>query len=116
MLYPNESARQTDSSVSGTAAWKTDRFLTDDLTMDLKGFYRYDELGYNDPSNPPASLHRTQSASLDATQKLSFSERAAVIYGGSASYDSADSTNFSTLRDRLNLAGFLSLPLSPWKT
>jgi vitamin B12 transporter len=113
VLYPNDTARQTDSSASAALAWKSERFLADGLTMDLKGFYRYDELGYNDPSFPPASLHKTQTASIDATQKLSFSERAAVVYGGSASYDSVDSTNYSTLRNRLNLAGFLSVPLSP---
>jgi outer membrane cobalamin receptor len=112
LLYPNDTARQTDSSASATLAWKTDRFLADGLTMDLKGFYRYDELGYNDPSNPPASLHTTQTASIDATQKLSLSEQAAIVYGGSASYDAVDSTNYSTLHDRLNLAGFLSVPLS----
>ena len=113
LLYPNDTARQTDSFVSATAAWKTDRFFADDLTMDLKGFYRYDELGYNDLANPPASLHKTQTASLDATQKLSLSERAAVVYGGNASYDSVESTNYSALHNRLNLAGFLSAPLSP---
>ncbi len=113
LLYPNDTARQTDSSASATLAWKADRFLADAFTMDLKGFYRYDELGYNDPNNLPASLHKTQTASLDATQKFSFSEQAAAVYGGSASYDSVDSTNYSRLHDRLNLAGFLSIPLSP---
>lgn len=113
LLYPNDTARQTDSSISTALAWKTDRFLSDALTMDLKGFYRYDELGFNDPSSPPASLHMTQTASLDATQKLTFSEQAAAVYGGSASYDSVNSTNYFRLHDRLNLAGFLSVPLSP---
>jgi outer membrane cobalamin receptor len=113
LLYPSESARQTHASASGAAAWKTDRFLTDALTLDLKGFYRYDELGYTDPSFSTVSLHKTQTASLDATQKLDFSEQVAAIYGGSASYDSVDSTNYSAPHSRLNLAGFLSVPLTP---
>lgn len=113
VLYPSENARQTDASASGAVAWKADRFLTDALTLDLKGFYRYDELGYTDPSYATVSLHKTQTASLDATQKFDFSEQVAAIYGGSASYDSVDSTNYSAPHDRLNLAGFLSVPLTP---
>jgi len=113
LTFVSDSARQTDSSLSGSLSWKTDRFLTDALSLDVKGFYRADTLGYTDPSFPPPSLHQTQTASLDVTQRLSISDAVAMVYGGSGSYDYAQSTNFTSVKDRLDLAGFLSLPFSP---
>jgi outer membrane cobalamin receptor len=106
-------AQQTDWSASGSFGWKTDRFYSDALTMDMKGYYRYEELGFNDPAFPPASLHKTNTASLDLTQKLTLSEQVASIYGVNGSYDYADSTNFAAPKDRLNLAGFVSVPFTP---
>jgi vitamin B12 transporter len=79
----------------------------------VKAFYRYDALTYNDPAYPPESVHRTQTASLDATQKFQASDQVALVYGASGSFDYADSTNFSAPKNRLNLAGFLSVPWSP---
>jgi vitamin B12 transporter len=106
-------ARQTNSSASGSLSWKTERFFTDALTFDLKAFYRYNTLTYNDPVWPPESVHRTQTASLDMTQKLTFSDLVSAIYGGNGSYDYADSTNYANPKGRLNLAGFISIPVSP---
>jgi outer membrane cobalamin receptor len=111
--FPNATARQTDTAVSGSVGWKTDRFFSDSLTFDLKAFYRYDQLGYDDSAFPPASLHKTHTASLDLTQKLKLTEWAAAIYGGNTSYDAVDSTNFARVQDRLGLSGFLSIPLAP---
>ena len=111
--FPNATARQTNAAASGSLAWKTERFFTDALTLDLKGFYRYDELGYDDPTNPPASLHRTHTASVDVTQKFIIANPVSAIYGGSASFDHVDSTNYASPKERLNVAGFLSLPISP---
>jgi vitamin B12 transporter len=109
----SQTARQTDTSASGSLAWKTDRFFTDALTLDFKSFYRYEELGYNDPTYPPASLHRTQSAVGDLTQRLTLSDAVSITYGGNVSSDIVDSTNFAGPKHRLNLAGFLSVPVSP---
>lgn len=107
-------ARQTDTAGSGSLAWKTDRFFADSLTFDLKAFYRYDVLSYNDPAFP--SVHRTQTASLDMTQKLTFSEHVSAIYGGNSSYEYADSTNYANPNDRIDLAGFVSVPVTPIET
>ncbi len=118
LTYVSTTARQTDSAVSGTLSWKTNRFLTDALTLDLKAFYRYDELALHDPASPPASTHRTRTGSVDVTQKLTLSDLAALIYGGSVIDDFADSTNLAGLKNRLNVAGFLSAPVTPvdWLT
>jgi outer membrane cobalamin receptor len=107
-------ARQTDTSASGSFGWKTDHFLIDPLTLDLKGFFRYDQLGYTDPDPvyPVDSLHQTGTARLDLTQKLTISDQVAAIYGWSASYDSVNSTNYAALQSRSNFALFLSVPLS----
>ncbi len=106
-------ARQGDTAASGSLSWKTDRFLVDALTSDLKAFYRYDQLTYNDPTYPPKSVHTTHSALLDLTQKLTLSDALAVVYGGSGAFDAVESTNYSAPQRRLNLAGFLSAPVSP---
>jgi vitamin B12 transporter len=108
----SQTARQDAASASAAAAWKTGRFLADALTLDLKGFYRYSQLGYNDPAYPPASLHQTHTASFDATQKLTLSDWISAVYGGNVSYDYAQSTNFAAPHDRLDVAGFLSLPVT----
>ncbi len=109
----SSNATQHDTSASSSLSWSTDRLFSDSLTLDLKGFYRYEELAYSYPLWPPASLHRTHSASADITQKLTISPMLAAVYGGSVSYDLADSTNLAQPKDRLNLAGFFSLPFSP---
>jgi len=113
LTFVSTTARQGDASGSGSLAWKTERFFSDALTFDLKAFYRYDQLTYNDPVYPPESIHRTQTASLDLTQKLAFSDIATAIYGGGAYFDFADSTNLPGTKQRLNLAAFLSVPVSP---
>ena len=94
-------ATQTDTSASGSLSYVTGRFLTDALTLDLKAFYRYEELVYIDPAFP--GDHHTHSASLDVTQKLAVSEVVSAVYGGTVWFDYADSTNFATSHQRLNL-------------
>jgi outer membrane cobalamin receptor len=111
--YVSTTAKQKDTNASVSLSWKTDRFLADALNLDLKAFYRYDELGYADPAYPPDSLHTTHSASLDLTQKLTYSEQFFAVYGGSIWYDWAKSTSFSAVKDRLNVAAFLSVPFTP---
>jgi vitamin B12 transporter len=105
-------ARQGDTAASGSLSWKTNRFLVDALTFDLKAFYRHDQLTYNDPTYPPKSVHTTNSALLDLTQKLTLTDALAVVYGGSGAFDSVESTNYSAPQQRLNVAGFLSVPIS----
>ncbi len=109
----SQTARQDAASASGAVAWKTDRFFTDRLTLDLKGFYRYSQLDYNDPAYPPASLHQTNTASFDLTQKATIiTDWISAIYGGNISYDYVQSTNFAAPHDRLDGALFLSLPVT----
>jgi vitamin B12 transporter len=108
---------QSDTSAAGYLLWKTDHLFSDSSTLDLKGFYRYDALAAADPAPPypPAynDLHQTQSLGLDATQKLTMDESVAAVYGASAYYDYVQSTKLMGTRDRLNLAGFISVPWSP---
>jgi outer membrane receptor protein involved in Fe transport len=87
--------------------------MSDALTLDLKTLYRYDRLSYTDPAISVDSLHQTHTVALDATQRFTLSDSITPVYGGSAYFDYADSTNFSGIKDRLNLAAFLSVPLSP---
>lgn len=110
----SDTARLDDTAATGAVTWKTDRFFTDALSLDLKTYYRYDDLtyNYNIPGVSP-SVAQTQTASVDLTQKLTLNDVLSAVYGGSASYDSIDSTDFTSTKDRLNVSGFLSVPLSP---
>jgi vitamin B12 transporter len=112
VYYPSAAGRQYDNSAAGILGWKADRFLRDDLSLDVKASYKYDDLQFNDPAFPPASDHRTQTAGLDVTQRFAAFDTVSFIYGGGASYDYVDSTNYSGPKDRLNLSGFLSAPVT----
>jgi vitamin B12 transporter len=103
----SDTTRQTETQVTESFSWKNKGFFMDALAVDLKGFYRYDELAFG------ASLHRSQTASLDFTQKLGLSDFFSVLEGGSVYYDYVDSTNYASARQRFNIAGFVSTPFSP---
>ncbi|MGO9308808.1 MAG: TonB-dependent receptor plug domain-containing protein [Spirochaetia bacterium] len=105
-------ATQEDTTAKGSFGYSTNSFFTDSLTFDLKGSYQYAQEIYDDPLSPPTSTHTTNSVSLDLTQKLAASEEVSAVYGGSASYEAANSTNLTSEKDRLSTAGFLSVPFS----
>jgi len=114
VYYPSAAGRQYDTSATGTFGWKTDRFLADSLSLDVKASYKYDDLRFDDPAFPPASEHRTQTAGLEITQRLLASESLSLVYGGSGYFDYVDSDNYEAPRDRLNLGAFLSAPVTPF--
>ncbi len=116
LTFVSTTARQSDASGSGALSWKTDRFFGDALTLDVKSFYKHDVLTYDDPTYPPESTHRTRTAGLDVTQKLTLSPLLSMVYGGNLGYDDVDSTNYTRHRTRLSLAGFVSVPVSPTDT
>ena len=111
--YPSTQASQEDTTAMGSFALTTDRFLADSLTLDLKGAYRFAQETYDDPLSPPQSIHTTNAANLDVTQKLTLSDAVSAVYGASGSYEVADSTNLSGGDSRLSLAGFVSAPFAP---
>ena len=112
VYYPSAAGRQYDNSAAAIFGWNVGRFLRDDLSLEVKGAYKYDDLQFNEPAFPPVSDHRSHTASLDVTQRFAAFDVVSFIYGGSASYDYVDSTNYSGPKDRLNLAGFLSSPVT----
>lgn len=107
-------AEQENTSASGTVNFDTPRFLSDALSLKIGGFYRFDRLGYQDPSQtPPAdSTHTTHTAGVTLTQKLTISDSAALIYGIDTEYDFVDSTDIGRL-NRTALGGFAAFPVSP---
>ena len=116
LSYVTSQASQEDTTAIGSFAYQADSFLSDRLTLDLKGSYHYAQEIYNDPLAPPESIHATNSASLDLTQRLALSDEISAVYGGNSSYEVVDSTNLYGTNDRLTLAGFLSVPFSPLRT
>lgn len=112
LTFISQAGRQYDTSAAGTLGWKADRFLRDDLSLDVKASYKYDDLRFNDPAYPPESVHQTQTASLDVTQRFAPFDAVSFVYGGSAYFDYVDSNNYASAKDRLNLAAFLSVPIA----
>lgn len=113
LTYATSQASQEDTSVAGSFAFTTPRFLSDALSLDLKGSYRWTQETLADPQNPPTSSHVSNAAALELTQKAAVLDFLSAVYGGSAAYEAVDSTNLTGFRDRLSLAAFLSLPVSP---
>jgi vitamin B12 transporter len=111
LTYISQAGRQYDTSAAGTLGWKSDRFLRDDLSLDVKVCYRYDDLRFSDPAYPQ-SVHQTHTASLDVTQRFAPSDSLSFVYGGSAYFDYVNSNSYSSPKNRLNLAGFLSVPVA----
>ncbi|HVO37551.1 MAG TPA: TonB-dependent receptor [Spirochaetia bacterium] len=113
LTYATSQASQEDTSVAGSVALTTPRFLSDALSLDVKGSYRWTQEILADPQNPPTSSHISNAAALELTQKAAVSDFLSAVYGGSAAYEAVDSTNLTGFKDRLSLAGFVSLPVSP---
>jgi outer membrane cobalamin receptor len=111
--YATSQAAQEDTSVAGSAAFITPRFFSDALSLDVKGSYRWTQETLADPQNPPTSSHVSNAAAVELTQKAALADFLSAVYGGSAAYEAVDSTNLTGFKDRLGLAGFFSLPLSP---
>ena len=105
-------ATQEDTTAMGSFSLTTSRFLADALSLDLKGAFRYAQETYDNPLFPPQSVHTTNAANVDLTQKLTVSDALSTVYGASVSYEQVDSTNLSTTNNRFSLAGFLSVPLT----
>ena len=105
---------QEDTTADGSFSYGTSSFFSDRLSLDLKGSYRYaNETLQNPGLFAFTSIHTGNTVNLDLTQKFAFSDIASAVYGGTGSYETVNSTNLSTQRDRLTLAGFVSLPFSP---
>ncbi len=106
---------QEDTSANGSFSYGTSSFFSDKLSLDVNGSYRYFTEYLQNPAQYSAftSTHTGNAANIDVTQKFAFADAASAIYGGAGSYEVVDSSNLSSQKDRLTLAGFLSLPFSP---
>jgi len=107
-------AEQENTAASGTINFDTPHLLTNAMSLKISGYYRFDRLGYQDPSQTPPedSAHTTHSAGVTLTQKLTISDAAALIYGADSEYDFVDSTDIGRLH-RTSAGGFAAFPFSP---
>ena len=93
-------AEQTDLQLAGTFGYRTDRFLSDALTMDLKASYDYYRTDYYDPKNLIDSRHHHHEARVDAFQELLSFDSFILNYGMNLGYERIISTDLE-FRDRV---------------
>jgi outer membrane receptor for ferrienterochelin and colicins len=93
-------AEQADLQLAGTFGYRTDRFLSDALTMDLKASYDYYRTDYYDPKNLIDSRHHHHAARVDAFQELLCFDSFILNYGVNLGYERIDSTDLE-FRDRV---------------
>ena len=104
-------ARQKTMTAQGQVLFDTDRFLTDVLSLNINGFYKYYGIDFEDPDYDPSStkLHTT---GLDLTQEFIALDMLSLIYGGNITYEYAISTEIDEHK-RINGAAFLELAFYP---
>ncbi len=90
-LTPN--AEQQDLKLGGTLNYKTDKFFSDFLGLDIKSFYNFFRVDYKDPKCSFDSTHETHSAGADIAQEMLFFDYFSLIYGGSLNFDMMNSTD-----------------------
>ncbi|MBN1698194.1 MAG: TonB-dependent receptor [Spirochaetales bacterium] len=105
-------ASQREAMAGCTLGMTSQKFFTDLITLDLKGFMQYHSLDYTDPHAGVDSTHTTFSFGCDLTQELMLSDYISLLYGGTFSADRLDSTDMGK-RERNNVSGFIEVPLFP---
>jgi len=109
ITYPTPDAAGQDTKGGCTLQLYFDRFLTDTVMFDLKGFYQYYALDYN-PGAGTNSLHANHESGADLTMEISYFDFCSIIAGGNLFYDYMESTDLGQ-QTRVVLAGFADFPL-----
>ncbi|MBN2534356.1 MAG: TonB-dependent receptor [Spirochaetales bacterium] len=110
--WPSVDANQTDVSAHGSIHYTTENFFTQFLTFDMKVFYKYTSLGYEDPDDyyPVDDLHTTNTIGFDVTQELLYFDLFSLVYGGNFFYDYVESTQLET-KERIGGGLFAEAPI-----
>ena len=103
-------AEQQDLKLGGTLNYKTDRFFSDYLGLDIKSFYNFFRVDYKDPKWSVDSRHETHSAGADIAQEMLFFDYFSLIYGGSFNFDMMNSTDLGN-KERIYAGGFTEIPI-----
>jgi vitamin B12 transporter len=105
-------AHQIQQCLGSSLHYKTDKFFTDLLTLDLKGYYNIHQVDYEEPRGSVSSLHTNQSGGIDVSQELFALDYVSFLYGGTVHYEVLESTDMGE-KSRLNYAGFAEIPIYP---
>ncbi|MBN2440585.1 MAG: TonB-dependent receptor [Spirochaetales bacterium] len=103
-------ATQEQTGLGTSLQYKTDTLFIDILTLDVKAFYNYFKVDYDDPLYSEKSSHITQSGGIDLTQEILASDYFSILYGGVLHYETLESLDMGD-KERLNCAGFAEIPL-----
>lgn len=113
LVMISDDATQDDLLARGQVGYKSDEFLSRFLTLDIRGFYTFSSLKYEDPDLlfPVDDLHKIHTVGLDASQQLLSFDAFSLVYGFNLLYDAVDSTQIGTEK-RTSGGFFVEVPLS----
>jgi len=101
---PSTDAKQEDIFASGYFNYKNPGFLIDFLNLDIKGFYKFYQLDYENPDElyPVDDRHKTHTFGIDILQEM-------------IKYDFLDLVNSTTIGEKNRISGgiFLESTLYP---
>ncbi|MFW6139158.1 MAG: TonB-dependent receptor plug domain-containing protein [Spirochaetota bacterium] len=106
--YPLSDASQKDVMLNGSVQYQTPEIFSDFLTLNAKLNYKYWGLDYEDSYTD--SLHKTNTANFDLSQKMFAFDSLTLIYGINLNYDSVESTDIG-VKDRISGGIFIESPI-----
>jgi len=110
VMYLSTTTRQQNLNAFTQVFFETDSFLSDLISLDVKAFYKYSRLNYEDPVDP--GNHSLHAFGVDAIQELLVNDFLSVIYGGNLLIDRVDSSLIDN-QTRISGGVFLEVPIYP---
>jgi len=112
--YISTDAQQEDIFAAGYANYINSSFFRDFLTLDIKGFYKFYQLGYTDPDDffPVDDSHKTHTLGVDILQEMLKYDFITLAYGINFTADMVNSTQIGK-KNRLSGGVFLESALYP---
>ena len=103
-------AKQENINYLSSINYNTSKFLSDNLTFDVKTSFKYSQLKYTDPPSTN-SLHKLYAVNFDTTQEMLYFDSFYLIYGINLEFDSIDSNEIGN-KERLFTGVFLESPIN----
>ena len=110
LSYVLTDAEQENINFLSSLNYNTNKFFSNNLTLDIKASFKYSQLKYTDPPSTN-SLHKLYAANFDTTQEMLYFDNFYLIYGINLEYDSINSNEIES-KNRLFSGVFLESPIN----